>query len=419
MKETSRASLDLFINILRGLNMDAYVLSQSRLSTENLGYSLLRALFSVSEDELFQHLTSLLSTANVAHYTDEFQSQYICMELPEDYSETESPDYLIIGPYISFQVTQNFLLKISEQYGSSEDALSFFDKYYKNITYVKDDNLILSMVFSFADTVYGGSSNYTYQNISKKESQPADMIPMVTLQAEEESSLLDTAIIDRTYAAEQQLFDCVQHGQISKLTLLLADNSVGQFLWGNAERRVADPIRNTKNYMIVCNTLLRKAAEFGGVAPVFLHRISGDFAYRIESIHSPQEGVDLVQHMMRKYCRLVHNQSTKGYSQPVQKVISKINMDLKEDLTLQTLADMMNMNASYLSSLFKKEVGMPLTEYVNRKRVEYALSLLNTTSLQVQTIAQQCGIMDVNYFTKTFKKYIGMTPTRYRDSLGS
>jgi YesN/AraC family two-component response regulator len=62
---------------------------------------------------------------------------------------------------------------------------------------------------------------------------------------------------------------------------------------------------------------------------------------------------------------------------------------------------------------------MPLTEYVNRKRVEYALSLLNTTSLQVQTIAQQCGIMDVNYFTKTFKKYIGMTPTRYRDALGS
>jgi YesN/AraC family two-component response regulator len=198
---------------------------------------------------------------------------------------------------------------------------------------------------------------------------------------------------------------------------LLSDDHFGKTLWENAEQRVADPIRNTKNYMIVSNTLLRKAAEQGGVPPIFLHRMSRDFAYRIESIHSRQEGIELVQHMMRKYCQLVHNQSTKGYSQPVQKVIAKIHLDLKEELTLQAFADMLDLNASYLSSLFKKEVGMTLTEYVNRKRVEYALNLLNTTSLQIQTIAQQCGIIDVNYFTKTFKKYIGMTPSRYRDSL--
>ena len=69
---------------------------------------------------------------------------------------------------------------------------------------------------------------------------------------------------------------------------------------------------------------------------------------------------------------------------------------------------------SYLSTLFKKEIGMPLTEYVNNHRTEKAKQLLLSSNLQVQQIAQSCGILDVNYFTKIFKKYTGKTPNEYR-----
>ena len=78
---------------------------------------------------------------------------------------------------------------------------------------------------------------------------------------------------------------------------------------------------------------------------------------------------------------------------------------------------MQNVSAGYLSSLFKQETGETLTEHVNRKRVKFAMRLLGTTRLQVQTIAQHCGILDVHYFSKVFKKYAGMTPKEYRNSL--
>lgn len=55
-------------------------------------------------------------------------------------------------------------------------------------------------------------------------------------------------------------------------------------------------------------------------------------------------------------------------------------------------------------------MGTTLTGYVSKRRVNHAMFLLETTSLQIQTIAQQCGIPDVNYFTRTFKKYAGVTP---------
>ena len=66
---------------------------------------------------------------------------------------------------------------------------------------------------------------------------------------------------------------------------------------------------------------------------------------------------------------------------------------------------------------FKKETGKTLTEYVNGKRIEQAVFLLNSTRLQVQTIAQHCGISDVNYFTRLFKATLGKTPKEYRDSI--
>ena len=107
----------------------------------------------------------------------------------------------------------------------------------------------------------------------------------------------------------------------------------------------------------------------------------------------------------------------KGYSLLIQKVLVRIDSDLTADLSLKTQAELLNVNASYLSTLFKKETGATLTDYVNKKRVEHALFLLNSSSMQIQTIAQYCGIPDVNYFTKIFKKYVGKTPKEYRDGI--
>ena len=98
-------------------------------------------------------------------------------------------------------------------------------------------------------------------------------------------------------------------------------------------------------------------------------------------------------------------------------MLTRIESDLTADLSLKKQAELLNVNASYLSTLFKKETGMTLTDYVNKKRVDHAIFLLNSSNMQIQTIAQYCGIPDVNYFTKIFKKYVGKTPKEYRDGI--
>jgi len=84
------------------------------------------------------------------------------------------------------------------------------------------------------------------------------------------------------------------------------------------------------------------------------------------------------------------------------------------EISLSRIAGIFSYSEKYLSSLFKRETGFTLTEYVNKQRVNHAIFLLNSTEMQIQTIAQYCGIPDVNYFTKIFKKMVGKTPKEYR-----
>jgi YesN/AraC family two-component response regulator len=218
--------------------------------------------------------------------------------------------------------------------------------------------------------------------------------------------------MEQRYAFENDLIRAVSLGQLHVGNQLFSGISEMQF-----ERRLADPLRNAKNYGIIMNTLLRKAAESGGVHPLYLDRVSSEFAHSIEQMTSTQQNAALMQEMFRGYCLLVQQHSLRNYSRVVQTAILLIDSDLSADLTLHSLANNQSISPGYLSTVFKKETGKTVTAYIREKRMRHACHLLGSTNLQIQTVALHCGMPDVHYFTKTFKKEIGKTPKQYRESL--
>ena len=142
--------------------------------------------------------------------------------------------------------------------------------------------------------------------------------------------------------------------------------------------------------------------------------MSSDFAKRIENITSVDAVNDLFADMVMSYCRLVRKYTARHYSPQVERAVLLIETDLSQDLTLRSISEQLNISEGYLSSLFRRETGKTVTGYVSEKRAEYAAGLLRESSLQVQTIAQYCGIPDVNYFSKIFKRCYGVTPREYR-----
>ena len=73
------------------------------------------------------------------------------------------------------------------------------------------------------------------------------------------------------------------------------------------------------------------------------------------------------------------------------------------------------LSEDYIGKLFKKSTGISLVTYTNRYRTAIAANLLKNTELRVKDVAIQSGMHDIYSFSKVFKKYIGMSPTEFRN----
>ena len=296
----------------------------------------------------------------------------------------------------------------AEQHGVSPSQLKYLHNYYSNVPMVQDPTHLFALLETFGERLWG-PNGFTVEDVAQESF--ADTTLLHEKKSSEEDTLWHMRTLEQRYAYETELMDAITKGQTHKADLLLSTFSHMSF-----EQRATDPLRNTKNYCIIMNTLLRKAAEQGGVHPLHLDSVSSAFAVRIEQIVNIQAIAPLMTDMFHTYCRLVRKHSLKGYSPPVQKAITFIEADLAGNLNLRTLSQSLNISSSYLSSLFKKETGQTLTDYIAQRRMSLARHLLLHTKLQVQTIAQHCGILDVHYFSKLFKKATGMTPKEFRQS---
>ncbi|WP_080837880.1 response regulator transcription factor [Cohnella massiliensis] len=99
----------------------------------------------------------------------------------------------------------------------------------------------------------------------------------------------------------------------------------------------------------------------------------------------------------------------------ITKAIQFIKRHYAENISLQTVADHVNLSFGYLSNLFKKELQITFVDYLNRYRIERAKELLTGTQLKSYDIAVQVGFSpEYTYFSKVFKKVTGLNPNEYR-----
>lgn len=161
--------------------------------------------------------------------------------------------------------------------------------------------------------------------------------------------------------------------------------------------------------------LLEQTVRRMGVRELFLNSINTEFLYRISKAKSIEECKRINIDMVHRYCGLVTLNENKKYSILVQQIVYTVDVDLSQSLTLQYFADFLNVNKCYLSDLFRKETGKTITEYVTDRRISRAADMLLMTQQSVRMIGEQVGIQDVHYFSRLFKKHMGVTPSQYRE----
>jgi AraC-like DNA-binding protein len=138
------------------------------------------------------------------------------------------------------------------------------------------------------------------------------------------------------------------------------------------------------------------------------------YTRKAHQTHSIPELTDLVFEGIDTFTRLVRRYSTKQYPRQVRQVLQYIQANLAKRITLGDLAELTGLSSSYLSRLIKKETGASLLELVDGYRIEKGKYLLLNTDSSILQIAELTGFHYQNHFSRCFRKYTGMTPTRFR-----
>lgn len=122
-----------------------------------------------------------------------------------------------------------------------------------------------------------------------------------------------------------------------------------------------------------------------------------------------------VKYLKRQYIFLFRELYPAIIGNPiVQDAIWYIRQHFADDINLNVVAHHVNVSSPYLSAILKKALGINFTEYLLELRLNRAKELLKNHQMKIYEVADECGFIQAKYFSKVFKKYVGVTPKEYR-----
>jgi len=138
---------------------------------------------------------------------------------------------------------------------------------------------------------------------------------------------------------------------------------------------------------------------------------------KIKSVLDSQNEGELSENL-RKFCKeflSISNSFTIGISISIKKALEFIDHNYMNKMTLDDVANYVYLNSSYLSQLFKKEMGISFGEYLESIRLKHAKELIKNSNKPMSDIAEEVGFSSQNYFTRVFKKATSLSPAKYKE----
>ena len=172
-------------------------------------------------------------------------------------------------------------------------------------------------------------------------------------------------VIEARYHFENTLMEAISKGNGS-----LAVNLMNEHLdlTDFSSRNSSDPVRVYKNLLITLNTLSRKAAEKGGVHPIYLDSISEKFALMIERTKDLPSLYEISRVLLTEYSESIWQYSNSEYSSVIKKAIHYILLHIDYPLTLEEIARNIYVNPAHLSRKFKSETHMTSTQFIHANK---------------------------------------------------
>lgn len=320
---------------------------------------------------------------------------------------------IIIGPSLYSQMSDENINAIMNAFNEKTNKRNLIE-YYQSLPIIKHQQL-LSISLLVYYLIYHRKLEKSIVIQNNQELEPL-MIQMEHPDLELSKGRRNF-IFHSNLSYERVLLDYVKNGRKDKIKEIINYSIIGEAELGSLAKR--SRIRSEKNLMITGIALICRAAIDGGLNEETAFTLSDLYIQQLEEQNSLKAILALMEEAIYDYTNRVFELKLEKYSATVTTCQHYIYNHLYGTITLDQLADLCHLSPNYLSSLFKKEVGISISEYTQQRRIDEAKRLLALTNYPISDIGTWLNFNDQSYFIKVFKKFTGITPKQYRNDHSS
>lgn len=213
------------------------------------------------------------------------------------------------------------------------------------------------------------------------------------------------------YQLEQQFLHLLRNGDDQVLELMPSFDRYDSLTLASTHSR---SIKN--NLIVFVNTIIRTAIE-AGLDPLQTIKLGESLIKKVEAqqnIEIPEIRRSLEQQLLKTVLSRIKRHVTADYNRMTQLIVEYIEKHLHENISLKDIADYCSRHPNYISTLFKKDTGYSIQEFLLNKRISKAKHFLRHSTHSILDISYYCGFQSQSYFTHQFKKVTKQTPNEFR-----
>ncbi len=175
-------------------------------------------------------------------------------------------------------------------------------------------------------------------------------------------------------------------------------------------------VKNFRYHFIICVALITRFCMEGGMPSETAYTLSDLYIRHVDKLNDTEEITKLHYEMTCDFTKRMRDiNQARSTSKIVSLAIDYIHKNIHIPIREAEIAEYVHVNPSYLSSLFKKEMGMSFSTYIHKEKVKVAENMLKFSDLSYSDIANYLSFSSHSHFISIFKKYSGTTPKDYRE----
>lgn len=177
-----------------------------------------------------------------------------------------------------------------------------------------------------------------------------------------------------------------------------------------------DPLTNLKYHFVVTAALITRFCMEAGMPMEEAYTLSDFYIRKMDRCKSVTDIVLLHDRMALEFSgRMLMIKKHRASSWQVAEAVDYVYSHILERITVEDVANAVHVSPTYLSRIFKQEIGMAISDYVRTRKIDLAKNFLRYTDYSLVDIANRLSFSTQSHFIQQFRDLVGMTPKTFRD----